>query len=156
MPESVNERFGNRKEYRSGVKDMYDENEDFRITIDLSSPEPIYKQIYNDIVKNIAMGILKKGDRLPSSRELSSILGINYHTVNKAYGYLEMEEYIFQDRRKHIIVNEITESKERKMDSMWEMQIKNLLLESISKGYSVDQVRQRINELIEEIVEQKR
>ena len=102
------------------------------------------------------MGILKKGDRLPSSRELSSILGINYHTVNKAYGYLEMEEYIFQDRRKHIIVNEITESKERKMDSMWEMQMKNLLLESISKGYSVDQVRQRINELIEEIVEQKR
>ena len=54
MPESVNERFGNRKEYRSVVKDMYDENEDFRITIDLSSPEPIYKQIYNDIVKNIA------------------------------------------------------------------------------------------------------
>jgi hypothetical protein len=48
------------------------------------------------------------------------------------------------------------ESKERKMDSMWEMQIKNLLLESISKGYSVDQVRQRINKLIEEIVEQKR
>ena len=82
----MNEKFGNRKEYRSGVKDMYDENEDFRITIDLSSPEPIYKQIYNDIVKNIAMGILKKGDRLPSSRELSSILGINYHTVNKAYG----------------------------------------------------------------------
>ena len=111
MPESVNEKFGNRKEYRSGVKDMYDENEDFRITIDLSSPEPIYKQIYNDIVKNIAMGILKKGDRLPSSRELSSTLGINYHTVNKAYGYLEMEEYIFQDRRKRIIVNEIVEQK---------------------------------------------
>ncbi len=67
-----------------------------------------------------------------------------------------MEKYIFQDRRKRIIVNEIMESKERKMDSMWEMQIKNLLLESISKGYSVDQVRKRINELIEEIVEQKR
>ena len=67
-----------------------------------------------------------------------------------------MEEYIFQDRRKRIIVNEIMESKERKMDSMWEMQIKNLLLESISKGYTLDQVKQAINDLIEEIVEQKR
>lgn len=156
MPESINHDFGNRREYRSEVKDMSDENEGFRMTIDLSSPEPIYRQIFNDIVKNIAMGILKKGDRLPSSRELSSILGINYHTVNKAYIYLEMEEYIFQDRRKHIIVNEIGDRKEKKMDQMWEMQIRNLLLESISKGFSLDQIRKRINELIEDIVVQKK
>lgn len=156
MPESINHDFGNSREYRSEVKDMSDENEGFRMTIDLSSPEPIYRQIFNDIVKNIAMGILKKGDRLPSSRELSSILGINYHTVNKAYIYLEMEEYIFQDRRKHIIVNEIGDRKEKKMDQMWEMQIRNLLLESISKGFSLDQIRKRINELIEDIVGQKK
>jgi DNA-binding transcriptional regulator YhcF (GntR family) len=98
--------------------------------------------------------MLKKGDKLPSSRELSSILGINYHTVNKAYSELENDEYIYQDRRKHVIVSGIR--KEHKtMNPLWEKQIKNLILEAISSGFSVDEIKAKINDLIEEALNQE-
>ncbi|WP_287954710.1 GntR family transcriptional regulator [Acidiplasma sp.] len=145
--------YGEKRKYSAKSVDI-DENEAFKISVDLSSPEPIYKQIYNCIVKNIAIGMLKKGDKLPSSRELSSILGINYHTVNKAYSELENDEYIYQDRRKHVIVSGIR--KEHKtMNPLWEKQIKNLILEAISSGFSVDEIKAKINDLIEEALNQE-
>ena len=85
-----------------GAKRMSKEKDGFAITIDLTSSEPIYRQIMNNIINNIAGGILEENDKLPSSRELSAILGINYHTVNKAYSFLEQEKYIYMDRRKRV------------------------------------------------------
>ena len=50
---------------------------------------PIYQQIIDQIKAQIADGTLKKGDKLPSVRELSADLGINVNTVYKAYKELE-------------------------------------------------------------------
>lgn len=51
--------------------------------------EPIYMQIIDLIKKNIAKGRLKSGDKLPSVREMSSSLGVNPNTLQRAYGELE-------------------------------------------------------------------
>lgn len=69
------------------------------IEIDFTGDMPIYTQVRNQIVIGIAAGLLKPGDPLPSVRRLASDIGINLHTVNKAYAQLREEGYIRMDRR---------------------------------------------------------
>lgn len=64
------------------------------LTVDQASSEPIYVQIRSQIVGAIARGELQAGDRLPSVRALASDLGVNLHTVNKAYAVLRDEGHL--------------------------------------------------------------
>lgn len=64
------------------------------LTIDLASEVPIYMQIRNAIVTGIASGTLQDGDLLPSVRSLGAEIGVNLHTVNKAYRLLQSEGFI--------------------------------------------------------------
>lgn len=64
------------------------------ITIDFASEEPIYMQIRNAVVAGIAAGELHDGDTLPSVRTLGMEIGVNLHTVNKAYKLLQSEGFI--------------------------------------------------------------
>ena len=64
------------------------------IAVDAAAPEPLYLQIRNQIVAGIATGQLEPGQSLPSVRSLASDLGINLHTVNKAYAVLRDEGYV--------------------------------------------------------------
>jgi DNA-binding transcriptional regulator YhcF (GntR family) len=51
-------------------------------------------QIRNGIVRGIAAGELHDGDPLPSVRTLGAEIGVNLHTVNKAYRLLQSEGFI--------------------------------------------------------------
>ncbi|WP_102398845.1 GntR family transcriptional regulator [Haloimpatiens massiliensis] len=59
---------------------------------------PIYIQVANIIKKQIISSKLKEGDKLPSVRELSSILKVNPNTVQRAYGELDKEKLTFTQR----------------------------------------------------------
>ena len=61
------------------------------IEIDFNSSEAIYIQLRNQIVMEIAQHKLHDGDSLPSVRNLANLLGVNMHTVNKAYAMLREE-----------------------------------------------------------------
>lgn len=69
------------------------------LRIDQTSPDPVYLQICDQIVGAIARGELLPADRLPSVRALASDLGVNLHTVNKAYAVLRDEGYLFMRGR---------------------------------------------------------
>lgn len=69
------------------------------ITIDQTSEEPLYLQIRGQIIAGIARGELVAGQALPSVRALASDLGINLHTVNKAYAVLRDEGYVLMRGR---------------------------------------------------------
>ena len=56
-----------------------------RIQIDFNSDEAIYIQLRNQIILGIATSQLQEGDPLPSVRQMADCIGINMHTVNKAY-----------------------------------------------------------------------
>lgn len=75
------------------------------LTIDFSSDEPIYMQIRNQIVVGIASGSLHDGDALPSVRTLGEELGVNLHTVNKAYKLLQQEGFIAMARSRGAVVH---------------------------------------------------
>lgn len=76
------------------------------ITIDETASEPLYKQIHDQVIAGIATGQLEPGMSLPSVRSLASDLGINLHTVNKAYAILRDEGYVQMRGRAGVVISE--------------------------------------------------
>ena len=74
------------------------------IKIDFNSDEAIYVQLCNQIIMGIAMNQIQEGDSLPSVRQMADIIGINMHTVNKAYAVLREEGIIMMDRRRGAVI----------------------------------------------------
>ena len=74
------------------------------IEIDFQSGEAFYMQLRNQIIQGIATRALREGDTLPSVRALAEEIGINMHTVNKAYAVLRQEGYISLDRRRGAVI----------------------------------------------------
>lgn len=63
--------------------------------INYRSGEPIYQQIYNEVIKEISLGLLLPQEKIATVRELATSLGINPNTVSKAYQMLEQNGYIY-------------------------------------------------------------
>ena len=74
------------------------------IEIDFQSDEALYTQLMNQIIMGIATSRLQEGDPLPSVRQLADTIGINMHTVNKAYSLLRQEGFVSIDRRKGAVI----------------------------------------------------
>ena len=64
------------------------------VTLNYRDARPIYTQIVDGFRDQIAAGILRPGDRLPSVRELASQLTINPNTIQRAYRELEAAGWI--------------------------------------------------------------
>lgn len=64
---------------------------------------PIYMQLMLQIKKAIVKGELSSGDTLPSVRGLASELGVNMHTVNKAYNLLTDEAILIKSSKGYTV-----------------------------------------------------
>src|ERR1039458_10164989 len=67
---------------------------DFTPTLSHGSEVPLYRQLYEHIALKIRSGDLARGERLPATRELAGLLGLNRTTVSAAYDVLETEGLI--------------------------------------------------------------
>ncbi len=65
-----------------------------RPQFDVSSEIPIYRQLYAQLKEWIDGGRLANGVRLPSTRDMAGLLGLNRSTVSSAYELLESEGLI--------------------------------------------------------------
>ena len=74
------------------------------IEIDFQSDEALYTQLMNQIIMGIATSTIHEGDTLPSVRQLADNIGINMHTVNKAYNVLRQEGFLQLDRRRGAVI----------------------------------------------------
>ena len=74
------------------------------IEIDFNSDEALYIQLRNQIIYGIATQQYHEGDALPSVRQLADEIGINMHTVNKAYSVLRQEGLLRLDRRRGTVI----------------------------------------------------
>jgi len=68
------------------------------ITFDPSDPTALYHQIASAVRRAIRVGDISEGDRLPATRDLATSLGVNMHTVVRAYGILR-DEGLLEMRR---------------------------------------------------------
>jgi DNA-binding transcriptional regulator YhcF (GntR family) len=74
------------------------------IELDLQSEVPLYTQLVEQLVEGMANGQLKPGDPLPSVRSLAADLGINLHTVNKAYQVLKQDGFLQVHRKQGVVI----------------------------------------------------
>ena len=118
------------------------------IEIDFNSEEALYLQVRNQIIHGIATLQLQEGDELPSVRQMADEIGINMHTVNKAYTVLKQEGFIQLDRRKGAVIS-LDMDKFRELQSMRE-QMKGILAKGICKGICKDEVYELVNEIYQE------
>ncbi len=122
------------------------------LKIDMVSDDPIYMQIRNQIIMGIAKNELREGEQLPSVRTLASDIGVNMHTVNKAYNILKNEGFLSVSRRKNVVVNNsdsfliATEH----MDYLGE-KMKIILSEYVARGLSKEDIKKEFNRVIDEI-----
>jgi len=61
------------------------------IVVDPGTGVPVYRQVMDQVKLQVASGRLASGDELPSTRTLSTELGVNPMTISKAYSFLEKE-----------------------------------------------------------------
>ena len=115
------------------------------IEIDFNSDEAIYLQLRNQIIFGIATAQFREGDSLPSVRHLADTIGINMHTVNKAYTVLKQEGFVKVDRRKGAVIA-IDIDKIRTME-----EIRRELMVIIAKGSCKNISREEFHVLIDEI-----
>jgi DNA-binding transcriptional regulator YhcF (GntR family) len=67
---------------------------EFTPTLSHESEVPLYRQLYEHIALRIRSGELARGERLPATRELAGLLGLNRTTVSAAYDALETDGLI--------------------------------------------------------------
>ena len=115
------------------------------IEIDFNSDEAIYVQLMNQIILGIATSRLQEGDTLPSVRQMADTIGINMHTVNKAYTLLKQEGFVSIDRRRGAVVA-IDVDKIKALEEM-----KQNLVVALAKGCCKEVSRQEVHQLIDEI-----
>ena len=118
------------------------------IEIDFNSEEALYIQLRNRIILGIATSELKEGATLPSVRQLAEDIGINMHTVNKAYTVLKQEGFVRVDRRRGAVVA-INADRIRDIDQV-RQELKVILAKASCKNIS----RQEVHALIDEIFEE--
>lgn len=117
------------------------------IEIDFNSGEALYMQLCNQIIMGIATEQFREGDSLPSVRQLAELIGINMHTVNKAYTVLKQEGYVRVDRRRGVVVAVDADKAETLAELKRELQV------ILAKGSCKSITKEEIYELIEEIYE---
>ena len=115
------------------------------IEIDFSSDEAIYQQLCNQIIQGIAMSRLAEGEVLPSVRQMADEIGINMHTVNKAYSVLKQEGFVKVDRRRGVIIA-VDIDKLQAME-MIQKELRVLLAQASCKNIS----REEIHDIIDTI-----
>jgi len=115
------------------------------IEVDFNSDEAIYIQLCNQIIMGIATSVIHAGDSLPSVRRLADTIGVNMHTVNKAYSVLKREGYISLDKRRGAVIS-------LDIDKLEELQVMKRQLQIVlARGCCKNISRQEVHELVDEI-----
>lgn len=120
------------------------------IAISTVNPDPLYKQVTDQIKDAIAGGALEVGTRLPSIREMSKELGISPITIKRAYHDLETEGYIITRSGLGSFVGDVSREKLRGEKLA---EIRRDLLRLIAEGERFGIPAGEIREMIHEIKE---
>lgn len=126
------------------------------ITIEFDSETPIYEQLRRQIIIGIAKGELNPGEKLPSIRQLAEEIGINLHTVNKAYNLLKDEGYLIIDRRVGAMVSYDFKNESKDFNEKLKDEMEYLLADSKNRGLSLEEFIELSKKIYSEYEEEKK
>ena len=115
------------------------------VEIDFNSEEALYIQLINQIIIGIATDQIREGDTLPSVRQLADNIGINMHTVNKAYSVLKQEGFLRVDRRRGAVI--ALDTDKMRMISEMRRDLSVILARGVCKNVS----REEVHDLVDSI-----
>ena len=117
-----------------------------KITLDFRAELPLYLQIAHQVEQLVAKGELKRGDQIPTVRELATELRINFNTVARAYRVLDETRLISTQRGRGTYIWE--EPNEEMMQKL-----KKQSLEELSRKYfdEISQLGYRLDDAVEEL-----
>ncbi len=118
----------------------------FEFVITTGSPDPIYKQVMDQIKLGIAQGTLEVGGQLPPVRKLSKDLRVNVNTIAKAYNELAKEGIIVSTPGRGAFVAEpkqIYSEVERK--HRLNQAIDKLIRETITLNFSKEEIEEALS-----------
>lgn len=118
------------------------------IEIDFNSDEALYMQLRNQIVLGIATAQYRDGDALPSVRQLAETIGINMHTVNKAYTVLKQEGFVKVDRRRGAVIS-VDIDKIKAMTQI-ERQLRDILAYATCKNITREEMHEMLDDIYDE------
>lgn len=118
------------------------------LTVNFQSRTPVYQQLYDDVVRLAALGVLKSNTKLPPVRVLATELGINTNTVSKAYKMLEADGYIYSTvGRGSFVSDKLCQDEAEKIAASQEL--KSALKKAYKKGVTKEEIVNMIEQIIE-------
>ena len=120
------------------------------VTVDFNSDEALYMQLCNQIILGIATSQIQEGDSLPSVRQMADDVGINMHTVNKAYTILKQEGYIKLDRR-HGAIIAVDSDKLEALERL-EKQLRVVIAQAMCKCITKDEIDTMVDNIIDDYI----
>ncbi len=118
------------------------------IEIDFESNEALYMQLHDQIILGIAKSLLHEGDQLPSVRNMAVEIGINMHTVNKAYALLRDEGFLHLDQRRGAVI--AVDEGDAQMRDLLRRELRIISARAILKGIT----RTELHELVDDICDE--
>ena len=105
------------------------------LTLNYRDTRPIYEQIYDGLRRLMLTGAIAPEEKLPSVRELAAELAINPNTIQRAYGELETEGYVYSVSGRGSFVAGTDSGQAQRIRELTE-QLKPLLEELKALGYT--------------------
>ena len=118
------------------------------LLLDFHSGLPIYTPIVNQVQSQLANGILKPGDQLPTVRALAEELRINFNTVARAYRILDEARIISTQQGRGTYITEIPPpetTKKLRNESLSEL-TQRFINEAIRLGFSEREISQMVRD----------
>jgi GntR family transcriptional regulator len=121
------------------------------IVVSHQNPEPMYKQVTDQIKDAIVSGALKPNYKLPSIRSISLELNISIITIKRAYTDLEKEGYIYTRSGLGSFVADLNREKMRseKLEE-FRRELKNIVLKAKKFNIPAEEILKIIHEIQEE------
>ncbi|MEG0308554.1 MAG: GntR family transcriptional regulator [Clostridium sp.] len=123
------------------------------LKIDFDSEIPIYLQIKNQVIEGIAKGQIEDGEELPSVRGLAEDIGVNMHTVNKAYSMLKDEGYLKIDRRRGAFISLDLRISQEKFEEEFKYNLSYYMAECYNRGIDKELIKSEVEELFKQFQE---
>src|SRR3990172_790989 len=123
-------------------------NKKLTLHLDFRSGLPIYTQIVNQIQSQLANGILKPGDQLPTVRALAEQLRVNFNTVARAYRLLDETRIISTQQGRGTYITEIPppEVSERLRRESLQALTRRFISEGLRLGFSKAEIGQMVRD----------
>ena len=118
------------------------------LLLDFHSGLPIYTQIVEQIQSQVANGILKPGDQLPTVRALALELRVNFNTVARAYRMLDEARIISTQQGRGTYITEIPppDVSEKLRQESLEALTHRFISEAFRLGFSEREVSQMVRD----------